>query len=115
MLHVLRSIRKDLNLGEQGPGFTDTDIRLYKHRYQEDYDLHHDKQYRECVQNFIQKITGSKPGEQYLDFSNAGINLYEHRYQNGCDLHHNEQYGNCFAKTVPWYFEKYHFETLKPL
>ena len=42
-------------LGEQGPGFTDTDIRLYKHRYQEDYDLYHDKQYSECVQKLHPK------------------------------------------------------------
>ena len=79
--------------GEQGPDFTDTEIRLYERRYQEGYDLHHDKQYSEWVQIcHSENNKGSKPGKQDLDFSNAEINLYERRYQEGYNLHHNEQY-----------------------
>ena len=87
MLHVLRSISE---LGEQGQDFTDAEITLYEHRYQEGYDFHHDKQYSEWVQKFYPENKGSKPGEQDRDFSNAEIDLYECRYQEGDD-HHNER------------------------
>ena len=48
--------KERFELGEQGPDFTDAEIRLYEYMYQEGYDLH-DKQYSEWIQNFIQKIT----------------------------------------------------------
>ena len=76
-------------LGEQGPDFTDAEIRLYERRYQEGYDLHN-KQYSEWVQKFHPENKGSKSGEQDQDFSDAEINLYERRYQEGYDLHHDE-------------------------